>query len=103
MKLITKKLERKLPRLYDTEEEKDPMCHVKLFNPMGAGTWYIIEYDPEEKIAFGYADLNMGFPELGYIGITELENIQLPLGMKIERDLYWEPRPLSEVKKEHEG
>lgn len=103
MKLITKELERKLPRLYDTEEEKDPMCHVKLFNPMGAGTWYIIEYDPEEKIAFGYADLNMGFPELGYISITELENIQLPLGMKIERDLYWNPRPLSEVKKEHEG
>ena len=28
-------------------------------------TWYIIEYNPEEKLAFGYADLNMGFPELG--------------------------------------
>ncbi|MCL6481523.1 MAG: DUF2958 domain-containing protein [Firmicutes bacterium] len=36
--------------------------------------------------------------ELGYFSLDELESIRGPLGLKVERDLYWKPVPLSKVK-----
>jgi len=103
MKLLTKELIRKLPKLYETEEksEDEKMCIVKLFNPTGAGTWYIIEYDEEERLAYGLVELGY-YPELGYFRMEELEKAKLPLGLKIERDKYWKPQPLSEVRKLYE-
>ena len=38
--------------------------------------------------------------ELGYFSLTELDEVRLK-GLGIERDMYWEPRPLSKVKEEH--
>jgi len=35
-----------------------------------------------------------------YFSLSELESIRGPLGLKVERDLYWKPKTLSEVKKE---
>ncbi|MEO0279130.1 MAG: hypothetical protein ABIM21_07690 [candidate division WOR-3 bacterium] len=35
--------------------------------------------------------------------MSELEKVRGPLGLKVERVLYWEPKPLSEVKKEVEA
>jgi hypothetical protein len=36
--------------------------------------------------------------ELGYFSISELEEIRGPGGHRIERDLYWRPRPLRECR-----
>ena len=49
MKLMTKEIEKKLPKLYETENipVEDKVAVVKYFNPCGAGTWYGIEYDPD--------------------------------------------------------
>ena len=47
------------------------------------------EADPD--IAFGLADLGMGFPELGSLFVPELESARGPLGMAIERDLHFAP------------
>jgi len=42
-------------------------------------------------------DLGMGFPELGYVSLQELESVTLPFGLKIERDMYFTPdKTLSE-------
>ena len=97
MKLMTKEIEKKLPKLYETENipVEDKVAVVKYFNPCGAGTWYGIEYDPEEKLFFGYAEITDG--EFGYFSLKELENINLPFGMHIERDLYFEPTKLSKI------
>lgn len=81
--------------LYSQEKEKDPMVVAKFFNPCGSQTWYITEYSPEEKIAFGYVT-GMGFDEFGYISIEELEGIKLPFGLTIERDCHFKPCRLSE-------
>jgi len=61
---------------------------VKLFDPAGAGTWLLTEL--EGDIAFGLCDLGHGSPELGSVSITELEAVQGPLGIGIERDRYFE-------------
>ena len=38
----------------------------------------------------------MGFPELGWISLSELQDYKGPLGIGIERDLYFKPRyPIS--------
>ena len=85
-----------IPELYATENVKDPMAIVKLFTPDSNWTWYITEYQPETKMAFGLVD---GLEkELGYISIAELEQVKGPVGLKIERDLWFRPQPLSELR-----
>jgi len=79
------------------EPEADPVPVVKLFDPTGAATWLITEMRPDEPdILFGLCDLGFGCPELGYVSLSELESVRGPLGLGIERDLYFVGRfPLS--------
>jgi hypothetical protein len=62
---------------------------VKLFNPLGAATWLFSELDADGDILFGLCDLGFGCPELGSASLAEIVAIDLPLGLKIERDLYF--------------
>lgn len=84
----------KLPALADGDG--DGIARVKLFNPTGAGTWYLSEYDPETRRAYGLADILAR--EYGYIDMAELVAFRGRFGLPIERDLYWSPRPLAECK-----
>ena len=70
---------------------------VKLFSPVGAATWWLTEYDPDEDRAFGYCDLGHGCAELGYVSITELREVTLPFGLCIERDIHWDPETTLEA------
>jgi hypothetical protein len=69
---------------------------VKLFTPDGQWTWYGIEFDGKD-IFFGYVK---GFEaELGYFSLKELEGVRGHLGLPVERDKWFKPTKLSEVKK----
>lgn len=96
MKLLTEEIKKILPPLGSTAEEVDPIAYIKFYNPTGIGTWWASEFDPESGIFFGKADL--GFPELGTFSLQELENYKGPLGLGIERDIYFTPKPLSKCK-----
>lgn len=91
MKLLTKELTTKLPKLYSTDsiplEEKEIIC--KFFNPCGAGTWYVLEGEAQDDdfIFFGLVDLHE--KELGYFSLNELQSVRLPFGLKIERDIHF--------------
>ena len=97
MKLLTQEIKRKLPKIYATEQiplpEKTIIC--KFFNPCGIGTWYCIEGQQEEDdfIFFGLVDLHE--KEFGYFSLRELEEINLAMGLKIERDLWFSPSKVS--------
>ena len=71
---------------------------VKLFTPDAQCTWLLTELDPvDPDIAFGLCDLGMGFPELGCVRISELQRVRGPMGLRVERDLYFAPdRTLSQ-------
>ena len=102
MKMLTKSIESKLPKLRAETTEDSPVL-VHYFNPVGRGHWFGMTYDPKERLFFGYVSLFGDWnDELGYFSLDELESIELPLGMKIERDLHWDDtKTLKEVKERY--
>ena len=97
MKLLTKEILSKVPALYSQENEgSDAIAYAKVFNPTGAGTWYMTEYNPEDGTAFGKCIIHE--EEIGYFSIPELESITLRFGLKIERDIHFTPKPLRDCK-----
>ncbi|RYG05419.1 MAG: DUF2958 domain-containing protein [Caulobacteraceae bacterium] len=68
------------------EAEPDPVPVLKLFNPLGAGTWLATELDADGDTLFGLADLGFGCPELGSFSLAEIADVRLPFGLRIERD-----------------
>ena len=97
MKLLTKAIKQKLPPLYATENEKDPLVICKFFYPDFSWTWYAIEWDRHDTF-FGFVDGD--YPELGYFSLSELVSNRGKLGLPIERDRYFKPCRLSELRKQ---
>jgi len=91
MQLLTDAIKKALPPLYSTEnvhpDEKEII--VRFFNPMGNQSWQICEGEEEDGDwrLFGWCDLGFGSPELGYVMLSELESVNVGLGLKIERDI----------------
>ncbi len=100
MQLLTNEITSKLPFLYTQEDIEDPLVICKFFTAWSKWTWYAIEFDGKDTF-FGYVAGD--FPELGYFTLSELQGIKGPMGLGIERDLYFRPCRLSEIKKLHEG
>lgn len=96
MKLLTKTISKKIPSLYAQDGKGDAaIAYLKLFLPWSSWTWYVTEMNPETKECFG---LVHGIEnELGYFNLNELETIQGPGGLKVERDRAFEPTPLSNL------
>ena len=92
MQLMTPELrEQLIANGKDREGDHRPL--VKFFNPAGASTWLVYAMDPDDNDYLRcLADLGMGFPELGGVLLSQLQNYRGPLGIGIERDLYFKPR-----------
>ena len=100
MKLLTKELEQRFQSVGKQEDVEDPIVVARYFNPTGGQTWYATEYDPTDRVFFGYVSLFNDYNnEWGSFSLDELESIRLPLGLGIERDLYCGEMTLSEAKK----
>ena len=100
-KLMTKELGEKIPALYANENVEDydsVLAPVKLFSPYANWTWYITEWNAETGECFGLVD---GFEkELGYFDLTEMAEATVLGGVPaVERDLYWKPTSLGEIRR----
>ena len=90
--LMTKELEKTFKKYPISSQDGKGMnaeVVVKYFNPCGRGTWLITEGEKQEDgdwLLFGYCNLLEW--EWGYVMLSELESVQLPFGLKIERELY---------------
>ena len=94
MKLMTADLRTQLPQLYSQEEVDDPKAIAKYFTPDANWTWYAPEFDGKDTF-FGLVD---GLEKsLGYFSLAELESVKGPFGLGVERDLWFEPTPVSEL------
>ena len=94
--LIPKELRDKIPKLYETEEYSDPLIHAKLF--IDGWAWFITEISIDDETCFGYVVSPFG-SELGYFSLREIQELKGSLGIGVERDLYFKPTPLSQIKK----
>ena len=94
MKLLTEEIKRQLPPLYSQEHNPEPKAVIKLFTPWSNWTWYVMEFDGED-LFFGLVDGHC--KEFGYFSLSELQNLIGPFGLKIERDLFFEPTPISKL------
>jgi hypothetical protein len=93
MKLLTKAIEAKIPKLYATDgvPVEDKTVAVKFFTPWANWTWYAFEGERTEDGDFLFFGLVTGFAtELGYFSLRELEGAKGPFGLGIERDLHFE-------------
>ena len=95
MELLTSEIKAQLPLLYTTENEPDPTARVKFFTPDSSWTWYATEFDGED-LFFGLVQGHC--EELGYFSLSELQSVKGPMGLPIERDLYFEPTALSKLR-----
>lgn len=92
MKLLTEEIIKRFKEypLYSQDGKGDEsIVLVKYFNPVGAGTWLITEAELQEDgdwLLFGYCHIWCW--EWGYVMLSDLENLKLPFGLTIERDLY---------------
>lgn len=81
----------------DENRDNDHVPVVKLFIPGTNAIWLLNEIDPENpSIAFGLCDLGLGFPELGYVDLDELNEIRIAGIFKVEQDYSFKPQyPMS--------
>src|SRR6266496_5960451 len=111
MELFPEEVRKQLPPLYSQEHVEDPMVICTFFHPLSHWTWYAYEGSPvdadgyydtdKEKVDFLFFGWVYGdYPELGYFSLSELESVNV-MGLGIERDLYFKPLRLSEVRKLH--
>ena len=109
MKLLTKALEARLPKLGATEDvplrEKRIIC--KFFALGTAWSWYVLEGERQPDGDVLFFGLVKGLEaELGYFSLRELEKMQLDLALGdrslgtiplVERDRYFGEHTLGEV------
>lgn len=90
-KLFTKAIQAKLEKNARENPNGDKAYKpvVKVFTPDANATWLFTELDAE-GLLFGLCDLGLGMPELGYVSLAELLGLRGPMGLKVERDAWFE-------------
>ena len=100
-KLMTKELGEKIPAIganEDADDYDDVLAPAKLFSPYNGWRWYITEWDAETGLCLGLVE---GFEtEIGYFDLTEVaETTVFGSVPAVERDLYWEPKTIGEIRR----
>ena len=79
-----------------TTKEIDFKPVVRLYLPFSDCQWLLTEME-DEQIAFGLADLGLGFPEIGSVWFPEIEALEHPQGLRVLQDIdFRADRTLSE-------
>ena len=94
--LLTKENRKKLPPLTAQDGRgNSAIAYVKFFTPDSSWSWYATEFDGEDTF-FGLVE---GFEkEMGYFSLKELSEARGPLGLRVERDRYFDPKPLTDLR-----
>ena len=99
MMLLTKELRAKLPPISRKDRKNaNPFAVVKFFTPDANWTWYVAEFDGQDR----FWGLVVGFEaEFGEFSLSELLKVRGCLGLPVERDLYFKPTRLKDLLDEH--
>jgi len=107
MKLLPKEIREQMPPLYAQDGKGGKaVVYAKYFTPSSSWTWLCTEGEPVlsesgAEIDFKFFGLVFGHEkEFGYFLLSELEEVRGPMGLPIERDLYFKPKTLEEIEPE---
>jgi hypothetical protein len=98
MNIIPDEILLDLPAIGSTDGQgADAIVLVKLFTPDSSWTWHITEASRQsgDVLMFGLVDGHE--KELGYVSLNEITSIRGPMGLAIERDLFWSPKKLGDI------
>jgi len=98
--LLDEESRNRLPKLYSQEKlGMNATAQVKFFTPDAQWIWYASEFDGEDTF-FG---LVVGDEiELGYFSLAELQSVRGGMGLPVERDRYFTPTTLKEMRAYHQ-
>ena len=120
-KILTKAEMKRIPPLYSQEKKGDnAQVVVKFFTPWAGWTWWVLEGNPivvrngeQVELEKGYAEVKPGEQivdwrffgmvhghekELGYFVLSELTAIRGRWGLRIERDMHFNPVAVGSLK-----
>ena len=104
MKLLPKEIRDILPPLYGQDGKGGKATvFVKFFAPDAQWTWHATEGEPVlndkgAEVDFRFFGLVDGLErEFGYFLLSELEEVRGPMGLPIERDLWFKPKTLAQI------
>ena len=104
MKLLPKEIREKMPALYSQDGKGGKaVVYTKYFTPSSSWTWLATEGEPVldesgKEVDYKFFGLVYGHErEFGYFLLSELEEVRGPMGLPIERDLHFQPKPLGEI------
>jgi hypothetical protein len=104
MKLLPQEIREILPPLYSQDGKGGKaVVYVKYFTPSSNWTWYATEGEPvldesQNEVDYKFFGLVFGHErEFGYFLLSELEEVRGPMGLPIERDLWFKPKTLQEI------
>lgn len=106
MILLTKAIKETLPKLYSQDDVDDPICSLKYF--LESWTWFIIEGGQQEDgdwLFFAKVVSHLcPEGELGYVLLSQLEEVCGSLGLPVERPVLEEQtiEPMRIIKWEYE-
>jgi len=98
MNIKPDELLRVLPAIGSTDGQgADAIALIKLFTPWSSWSWYLTEASRQgdDVLMFGLVDGHV--KELGYVSLNELISVRGPMGLPIERDLYWSPKKIGDI------
>lgn len=78
--------------------KQDEVVWAKLFDFAGSGTWFVTDYDPRDKIGFGYVT-GLYENEWGSFSVEEMQSVYKFGKPCIEFDLHFKPQRFDELKK----
>lgn len=92
MKLLTKEILKKATAQYELGSElEDQMIVAKFFVPIGSWSWYLMNIDPEDN-DYAWGIVKGDYVEMGSWLMSDLQTLEIPFGLTIERDLSYEPK-----------
>lgn len=89
-----------MPKLGETDGKSNATTIVQGHFFVAGCDWFVTEYDPVDRLFFGFAILNGDYQmaEWGYISLTELEELNVSF-MQVDYDKHWDKPQVQHVEK----
>ena len=96
--LLPQSIAKELPSLSELEHESDPLVRVRWNTLDASRTWFVVGYDPAARLCHGLVDADGSMTRCCF-DVEDAHTVASRVGTYVERDLSWEPVPLSRLER----